>query len=128
MAEKKTKSSKNANKSVQGNQKNVNAQAVKRKTPRTPQEKKRLIIIIVSVVLGVAILAGVAFAVWYAIFGKRFDYVGGNISKYITISKDDYYGYEINVTVPEVIGAEQKIGISNRQQSFIPQITFIIQK
>ena len=101
MAEKKTKSSKNANKSVQGNQKNVETQAVKRKTPRTPQEKKRLIIIIVSVVLGVAILAGVAFGVWYAIFGKRFDYVGGNISKYITISKDDYYGYEINVTVPE---------------------------
>ena len=101
MAENKPKSSKNTNKTVQNKQKNVKTQAVKRKTPRTPQEKQRLIIIIVSVVLGVAILAGVAFAVWYAIFGKRFDYVNGNISKYITLSKEDYYGYEIKVTVPE---------------------------
>ncbi len=103
MAKRKPVSSKNVNINVQKAPKNQNKQKLKTKARREkkPINKRKLIIIIASVVLGLSIVLGIAFGVWYAIYGRRFDYTSGDIGKYITLSRDDYMGYEINATVPE---------------------------
>ncbi len=104
MANKKTKSSKNVNNNKQKQEKPSNYKVIKPKKvkkEKKPINKKRLAIIICSAVLALVVLAGAAFGIWYAIYGRRFDYLTGDIEKYITISKSDYSGYVINVTVPE---------------------------
>lgn len=96
MADKKPKSQNKANNSVQKTQEK--AQIL---SDRKPCDKRRLAIIIVAVIAVLAILAGSVYGVWYAIYGTRFDYLTGNIGKYITLAEGDYSGYELNVTVPE---------------------------
>ena len=100
MAKNKPKSSKNVNNTLQNKPKNSNHGKAQTVGEHKPINKKRLIIIIVSALLGLSIIVGVAFGVWYAIYARRFDYLSGNISKYITLSKEDYSGYEVNATVP----------------------------
>ena len=108
MANNKPKSQNNVNKNSQ------KAQQVRIEEPpkeRKPINKKRLWIIIISAVLALAIIAGGAFGIWYMIYGTRFDYMSGNIDRYITLTKDDYLGYDISVSVkpPSELDVDERI-------------------
>ena len=104
MSRNKSKNAYNVNKdshNIRNRKKQQEKNASFEAEPKKPINKKRLIIIILSSIALFAIIAGIAFGIWYSIYGRRFDYLSGDISKYITLSREDYVGYEINATVSE---------------------------
>ena len=99
------KTPKNANNSVK-NGPNSTAAAVKSVENGAARvsmsaAKRRTLIIVSATLLVLAIAAGVVFGVIHSINNRRFDFLSGDISKYIKLSREDYAGYEIDVTVPE---------------------------
>ena len=101
MAKNKPNSSKNVNKSVQKTQKNQQIKPGMEEQDKKPINKKKLITVVAASILGLCFILGIAFGVWYAIYGRRFDYTTGNIGRYITLDRGDYMGYEVKATVPE---------------------------
>ncbi len=71
----------------------------KKLTPRA----KRLIIIITAVVLVLAIAGGIVAIVVYNINNnRRIDFLNDDLSEYVTLTRGDYIGADINVSVPPV--------------------------
>ena len=71
----------------------------KKLTPRA----KKLIIIITAVVLVLAIAGGIVALVVYNINNnRRIDFLNDDLSQYVTLTRGDYIGADINVSVPPV--------------------------
>ena len=109
-AEKATKSAskaiKNANKATKSaNNAKSKAEDALALVEQRPINKK-LIITISAIVAALAIVLSTVFGILYSVYNTRFDYLNGNISKYIRLDRSDYAGYDINVTVTEPTALE----------------------
>ena len=68
-------------------------------------KKRKIIIAVISAVLAVAIILGVALAVMLEVEEQQFDYLSSDLSKYIEIASEDYRGgfdIKLNISRPRV--------------------------
>ena len=73
----------------------------KPKKVSTPMTKKQIIFTIVASILILAIVATAVVFIVRAMRGVPVNYMKGNLSKYITLSRDDYTGMSIDVALEE---------------------------
>ena len=77
-------------------------EAVKVKSPEDIKKRTGIILTVIAAVLIVAIVASITFMIVAAILkGDTVDYLKDDLSKYITISKDEYTGIEIDIPLME---------------------------
>ena len=69
------------------------------------QKKSRKGIVITAVVLAAAAIAGTVLGIWLATRSKTLNYMRADLSKYITITEDDYKNYTIAVPYEVVTDA-----------------------
>lgn len=115
--------------SVNKNAKNTNKKAVKTETKNTAatvensstemkrKRRTKIIAIVLSAVLLAAIVIGLVIIINNR--NKTLDYMNDNLSKYVSISKDDYTGFKVTVDVPmpteeELTAAINKVLYNNR--------------
>ena len=86
------------NKPIPTPKKNDNAAPLKQKTAIS----KKGWIAIIAALLAIAIAGGIILGVWLANREKTVDFWNDNLSKYITISEDDYKNYTIDIPLEDI--------------------------
>lgn len=80
-------------------------------------KKSKKGIIIISAILAVAVIAGTVLGIWLATRDKTLDYMRDDLSKYITLTEDQYKNYTIDVPFETVTDA----GISRERDKLLVQ-------